>query len=161
MQRYLTGEEPVEVRAQIENPPQDPRFCEVEDVVAWQLRFPSGLLANGTSSYSYVDTSHFEVIGTQARITMDPATPYRGNRLLIRTAEGEHEPRLQPVNQFAREMDHLSEAIMRGTEVTTPGEEGLQDVRLMLAIYQSARTGRPVPTDWGYRRRIDPAAGRI
>ena len=39
--RYLTGEEPVEVRAQIHNPPHDPRFHEVEDVVAWQLRFRS------------------------------------------------------------------------------------------------------------------------
>ena len=121
----------------------------------------SGLLANGTSSYSYVDTSRFEVIGTEGRITIDPAIPYRGNRLLVRTAEGEHEPGLQSVNQFAREMDHFSEATLGGTEVTTPGEEGLQDVRLMLAIYQSAATGRPVPTDWGYHRRIDPAAGQI
>ena len=159
--RYLTGEEPVEVSARIHNPPDDARFHEVEDVVAWQLRFPSGLLANGTSSYSYVDTSRFEVIGTEGRITMDPATPYRGNHLRIATAGGEQAPRLRSVNQFAREMDHLSEAIMRGADVTTPGEEGLLDVRLMLAIYQSALTGRPVPTDWGYRRRIDPAAGQI
>ena len=121
----------------------------------------SGLLANGTSSYSYVDTSRFEVIGTEGRITMDPATPYRGNHLRIATAGGEQAPRLRSVNQFAREMDHLSEAIMRGADVTTPGEEGLQDVRLMLAIYRSALTGRPVPTDWEYRRRIDPAAGQI
>ena len=40
--RYLTGEEPVEVFGQIANTKGDPRFREVEDRVAFQLRFPSG-----------------------------------------------------------------------------------------------------------------------
>ena len=55
-------------------------------------------------------------------------------------------------NQFAAQLDHLSEAVMNGTPVRTPGEEGLQDVRLMLAIYEAARSGGTVRVDWTYRR---------
>ncbi len=48
--RYLTGEEPKEVNAMIYSTPGDPRFKEVEEHVTFQLRFPSGILANCSSS---------------------------------------------------------------------------------------------------------------
>ena len=48
---------------------------------------------------------------------------------------------------------------MRGkAPLVAPGEEGLQDMRLMRAILESVeKGGAPVRTDWGYRRAIDPA----
>ena len=49
--RYLTGEEPIEVNAMMDTTPNDPRFKEVEENINFQLRFPSGVLANCTSSY--------------------------------------------------------------------------------------------------------------
>lgn len=47
-------------------------------------------------------------------------------------------------NQFALEMDHMAECEMQNKTPYTPGEEGLQDHRIMKAIYQAARTGKPV-----------------
>jgi glucose-fructose oxidoreductase len=49
--RYLSGEEPVAVEAMTHTTPGDPRFAEVEENVTFQLRFPSGILANCASSY--------------------------------------------------------------------------------------------------------------
>src|SRR6185503_3325995 len=49
--RYVTGEEPVEVAAMSYTTPGDERFKEVEEATDFQLRFPSGVLANCTSSY--------------------------------------------------------------------------------------------------------------
>ena len=43
----------------IYNAPGDPRFKEVEETVNFQLRFPSGAIANCTSSYGYYPTSHY------------------------------------------------------------------------------------------------------
>src|SRR5258708_32757634 len=51
--RYLTGQEPTEVNAMIYSTPGDPRFKEVEEHVNFQLRFPSGMLANGPSTSGY------------------------------------------------------------------------------------------------------------
>ena len=44
--------------------------------------------------------------------------------------------------QFTDEIDHLCQAIQEGTEIRTPGEMGLRDVRLIEAIYRSAELGR-------------------
>jgi predicted dehydrogenase len=48
------------------------------------------------------------------------------------------------VNQFAQEIDHMSECILQNKLPHTPGQEGLQDMRIIEAIYQSAREGRVV-----------------
>ena len=49
--RYLTNEEPTDVYAMDYTTPGDPRFREVEETLTFQLRFPSGVLANCSSSY--------------------------------------------------------------------------------------------------------------
>jgi predicted dehydrogenase len=41
-------------------------------------------------------------------------------------------------------MDHLAQSIQEDLPPKTPGEEGLQDVRLMQAVYEAARTGKAV-----------------
>jgi predicted dehydrogenase len=48
------------------------------------------------------------------------------------------------VNQFAAEMDDFSQCILGNKPTIVPGEEGLRDVKIMMAIYESARTGKPV-----------------
>ena len=39
--RYITGEEPVEIRASLTRPKDDNRFKQVEDICAFSLHFPS------------------------------------------------------------------------------------------------------------------------
>jgi predicted dehydrogenase len=55
------------------------------------------------------------------------------------------EERTLPVrDHFALEMDHMSECVMDGKDPLTPGEEGLQDIRLIMAVYEAARSGKTV-----------------
>ena len=70
--RYLTGEEPVEVSAMEYTTPGDPRFREVEETITFQLRFPSGVLANCTSSYG-APFNRFRVVGTKGWAELEPA----------------------------------------------------------------------------------------
>jgi predicted dehydrogenase len=132
--------EPVEaLSAHTWSPPGDARFAEVEAVAAVRLRFPSGRLAQISSGY-IADTKRIEVFGSEAVATLDPATEYMGNALMLKTAEGNEEVSLQDGSQeqFVREIDHLSEVIMEGGEIRTPGAMGLRDVRLIEAVYASA-----------------------
>ncbi len=141
--RYLSGEEPVEVNAMIQTTPNDPRFTEVEENIAFQLRFPSGILANCTSSYG-VGVNRWRVVGTNGAFELEPALSYSGLRMRV-LRNGAVEERLNPVkDHFAAEMDALSECVMNNTESLAPGEEGLKDLKIMMAIYESARTGKPV-----------------
>ena len=142
--RYLSGEEPTEVNALMYNAPGDPRFKEVEENVNFQLRFPSGAMANCTSSYGYFQQSHYRVVGTQGWLDMDPATWYSGLRMKVARKNTVAEVELPVRDHFAMEMDHLSQCAMDNREPLTPGEEGLKDIRLILAVYEAARTGKTV-----------------
>jgi predicted dehydrogenase len=146
--RALLGEEPVEITAQIQTPPNDPRFREVEDVVDFTLHFPSGAVAGCTSSYSAHQLRSLTVAGSDAWARMDKAFDYRGQTLHISRLEGKAESTseldLGYKNQFSLEIDHMATCIKTGREPRTSGEEGLQDHKLMEAIYDAARTGRAV-----------------
>jgi predicted dehydrogenase len=140
--RYLSGEEPLEVTATITNPPNDPRFVDVEDTVDFTLRFPSGLVGHGTSGYSWRQgKNRYEVVGEKGTLLAEPATAYDGDRL---TLNGQELP-VVATNQFAAQIDHFSQCVRGRGKVRTPGEEGRQDIRIIQAIYDSAATGRPVP----------------
>jgi Predicted dehydrogenases and related proteins len=142
--RYLTGEEPKEVNAMIYSTPGDERFREVEEHVSFQLRFPSGVLANCTSSYGYFHQSHYRVVGTNARLCMDPATWYSGLRLWIEHDNVIEQLDLPEVDHFAAEMDHMSDCVQKNRQPLTPGEEGLRDLTVMQGIYESARSQKTV-----------------
>src|SRR5882762_8736950 len=142
--RYLSGEEPTEVNAVMYNTPGDPRFKEVEETVNFQLRFPSGVLANCTSSYGYAGQNHYRVVGTEGWLEMDPATSYRDLRMRVHRRNVTEERALPERDHFALEMDHMAGCVMENKEPLTPGEEGLRDLKIMMAIYEAARLGKTV-----------------
>lgn len=146
--RYITGEEPVEVFGMVYSTPGDDRFREVEEEVAFTLRFPSGVIASCSTSYGYHQSRRYRVLATDGWFDLDPAFSYRGLQMRIGHQEGKAEAiaqrRYQEVNQFALEMDHMATCILENRQPHTPGEEGLQDQVIMEAIYRSAAEGRPV-----------------
>ncbi len=146
--RAITGEEPVEVYGAISTPEGDPRFASVEDQVSFFLRFPSGALANCATGYDGHKQARLMINGQTGWIDMDHAFEYRGQRLRLARRQGEQEQVCElfpkPDNQFALEIDHMAGCVRSSRVPRTPGEEGLQDQRLMEAIYTSAREGRPL-----------------
>ena len=146
--RAYLGEEPVEVFARSWSTPDDPRFREVEENVAFMLRFPSGVVANCFTGYGAHDGKPIRVHLEKAWIDMENAFAYRGQTLRIGRRSGEHgsveQVEVGAKNQFALELDHFAGCILHDVTPRTPGEEGVQDHVLMEAIYESARSGRPV-----------------
>jgi len=146
--RFLLGEEPTEVSASIYSTPGDARFKEVEENVCFRLRFPSGVMANCTTGYGSFNSKYYAVHAEAGTIKMDPAFAYHGLRQERVHAPGGKQMKETPVptekNQFALEMDHMAECVRQNKTPYTPGEEGLQDQRIMEAIYQSARDNKPV-----------------
>lgn len=144
--RYLTGEEPVELIATESTDRSDPRFAEVEDTINFQLRFPSGVVANCVSSYSS-GHNRFRAVGAESWIDLEPATAYEGQRMRRGRAWDPNVESVTPPpgpDHFAAMLDHLSDCALSGAEPIVAGEEGLRDMRLIEAIYRSAREGRAV-----------------
>jgi predicted dehydrogenase len=145
--RYLSGEERAEVSALVTSTPHDPRFVEVEEQVDFMLRFPSGFVASCTSSYGYHDSKCYRLMGTEGWLELDPAFPYTGQAMRLGrkhahpSGEAIETRKLEAKNQFALEMDHFAACIRDDKAPLTGGEEGLQDMRVIAAIYDSARRG--------------------
>lgn len=143
--RYLAGEEPVSLVATESTDRSDPRFRNVEDRIDFQLLFPSGAIANCVSSYSSGHNA-FRATGSKGWVGMEPATPYQGHRLWRRLNGKTEEIELPPPPhlQWVGQLDHLAESVQDGIPLRASGEEGLRDMRLIEAIYRSAKEGRRI-----------------
>jgi predicted dehydrogenase len=77
--RYLTGEEPTgELKAYSSVTDQDGRFSEVEENLSWTMKFPSGIVANCTTTYGASMPGTFAVYGSKGTMRMDAAFGYQG-----------------------------------------------------------------------------------
>lgn len=141
--RYLSGEEPVEVTAISYSTPNDPRFKEVEETVAFDLKFKSGAIGSCLSSYGY-GCNRFRVYGTKGQIQSEPYLSYQGNRLWQGNDRQGNGLEITPGNHFALEMDHMAQCVLDDKTPKTPGAEGLQDVKIITAIYEAAKSGAAV-----------------
>ncbi len=138
--RYLTGEEPVWVSG-LTTQGDPARFSEVEASVLWQAKFPGGTVSHCGASYNAASNGYFRALAEHGWFGLDPAFNYGG----IRGTRSDGKPlEFAPTDHFAVEMDDFAQCILEGKPTKVSGEEGLRDVRIMMAIYESARTGKPV-----------------
>lgn len=138
--RYLTGEEPLWVSASTTK--GDPeRFSEVEASVLWQAGFPSGAVSHCGASFNAAPTGYFRAIADRGWFGLEPAYNYDG----LHGMRSDGTPIALPaIDVFAAEMDDFARCIRDKSPSLVPGEEGLRDVKIMMSIYESARTGKPV-----------------
>ena len=138
--RLITGEEPVLVSA-VETKTDPVKFSSVEETMTFELRFPSGVIAHLGTSFNIAGLNHCTPLAERGSFGMDPAYNYGGNKAW--RSDGKLFV-TEPVDQFAAEMDDFAQCIINGTRTKVPGEEGLRDVRILMAAYESARTGKTV-----------------
>jgi predicted dehydrogenase len=138
--RYLTGEEPEHISAYASVIDHDGRFNEVEENVAWTMRFPSGIVASCTTTYGANMPGYFRVYGSKGWLQVDDAFAYEGLRLTA-DYQGTQIDELNPArdpSHFVAEADHFSHCVQNNLEPQSPGEEGLRDMRYITQIYRSA-----------------------
>jgi predicted dehydrogenase len=137
--RMLTREEPVSVSAQTTK--TDPvKFKDVEESMTFDLNFPSGIVSHCSTSYNF-NVNKFTATAERGSFGMEPAFNYSGNRAW----RSDGKPlRFDEIDVFAAEMDDFAQCILSGRPTRVPGEEGLRDVKILMALYDSARTNRPV-----------------
>jgi predicted dehydrogenase len=142
--RYLFQEEPTEVFAMSANNGEK-RFDDMDEMTSVILRFPQGRLATFTSSFGASSVSTYQVVGTKGDLRMDSGYSHQGELKQQLTVNGETQEHSFPAgDQFAAEIIYFSDCVIKDKEPEPSGEEGLADVRVIRAIYESARTGLPV-----------------
>jgi len=143
--RYLFRAEPTQVSAVSINS-GGAALAEIDETTAATLRFGDEQVATFITSFNASDVAAYRIVGTKGDLHADPAYEYaRGLEYSLtidgkktRKAFGKHD-------QFAPELLYFSDCIQKNREPEPSGEEGLQDVRIVQALYKSAASGRPVP----------------
>lgn len=154
--RYIFREEPYEVFAHAASN-DDPRFKDVEEMAAVTMRFPDERLASFTCSFGAADCSSFRIFGTKGDLLMEPAFEFAIPLRQKVTIRGRSRETAYPKrDQIAPELMYFADCVLRGREPEPSGIEGLADVRVIRAIHESARTGRPVRLD-PFEKRMRPS----
>jgi len=142
--RYLFQDDPTSVFGWSANNGEE-RFRNVEEMVAVEMRFPKERLATFTCSFGAVDVSRYSLIGTEGKLVMEPAYDYSmALKQELTIGEKTTKKTFRKRDQFAAELEYFSECILEDKEPEPSGLEGLADVAIIEAIYESVRTGKPV-----------------
>jgi len=139
--RSLFRAEPIEVTAMSARNGQR-RFDEVEEMVGATMRFPGDRLASFICNFGTASAARYQVVGTKGSIALDPAYEYamelqRELKIGGRTTKKTYAQR----DQFAPELIYFSDCILENREPEPSGWEGLADVRIVTALYRSAKSG--------------------
>jgi len=144
--RFISGEEPILVSG-IETRTDPVKFKEVEESIVWQAKFPSGVVACCNASYNSGIFARYTAKADKGWFEMNPAFYYKGNGGRRSDGQEIRYPEVDALGDyygFAAELDDFAQCIMKNQPTRVPGEEGLRDVKIMMAIYESVRTGKAV-----------------
>ena len=160
--RYLFRADPEEVFAMRIDRADDPRFTEVHEGMSVLLRFPEDRVAQFTVSFGAYEQDQYRIVGSKGEIVLDQAYEYAAPRTLSLGIAGEQKRRKFGVtDQFGAEIAAFSRAVLDDTEIEPDGDEGLRDVRIIVAALKSAREKRALNLVWPSRKRLPEPSDRI
>jgi glucose-fructose oxidoreductase len=143
--RYLFAAEPKEVFASAVNTVPD-RLPEIDESTSAILRFDGERLATFTTSFNSADASWYRITGDRGDLLVEPAYEYaEGLGYTLRVEGKTTRKKATKKDQFAAELLYFSDCVLDDRDPEPSGEEGLQDVRIVRALYESADAGKPIP----------------
>lgn len=107
----------------------------LDETTVAKFEFPNGAIAEIKTSFGE-NINLLEVTGPKGKLVMSPFQSYAGIRGT--SPLGEINFPYEVPWQQAKQMDDDATAIMQNKPMLVPGEEGLRDIRIVEAIYQSA-----------------------
>ncbi len=129
--------------------PGEENICDVEDLATALVRFDNGAVLQIETSYDLnlkEDVYAMQLFGDKGGIRITPElelyTDIDGYMMNVTPANREYymdESRL-----FYDEINHFVDCILNGTPCRAPAEDGVEIMKILEGIYESARTGHEV-----------------
>jgi predicted dehydrogenase len=120
-------------------------LAEIDETTAATLRFGNDHVATFITSFNAADVGAYRIVGTKGELHADPAYEYAEGLGFTLTVDGKSSrQKISKRDQFAPELLYFSDCIIKDRSPEPSGEEGLQDVRIVQALYESSRIGKPV-----------------
>jgi len=142
--RYLFGGEPIEVQAMSVNSGVR-KLSEIDESTGALMRFENDRVAAFVTSFNAADVASFVVVGEKGHVRVDPAYEYAESLKYEMDIDGKKTTKtIGKRDQFAPELIYFSDCVLRDKTPEPSGEEGMQDVRIIEALYESARSGKGI-----------------
>jgi predicted dehydrogenase len=142
--RSLFRAEPKEVVALSVNS-GSAKLNEIDESTGAVLRFDGERIATFMTSFNADDVAAYRIVGTKGQLHVNPAYEYAEGLAYELTVKGKTtRRRIGKRDQFAPELLYFSDCILKNRDPEPSGEEGMQDVRIVQALYESADTGKVV-----------------
>jgi predicted dehydrogenase len=138
--RFLFGSEPKRLCATIE---YDPKL-KTDRLVSAVLEFEKGN-AVFTCSTQLTSNQYAKVLGTKGKMELEiPFTPMPEDsaKIILQTGEKSEEIIFEPCDQYTLQGDLFSQAILNNTDVFTPFEDALANMKVIDKIIESSKTGK-------------------
>ena len=123
-------------------------ICDVEDMACAMIRYDNGAVLSVETSFSLKlkkDQGTIELFGTKGGAKLSPELElytelngYMADVNLCTTTA------LSFDGLFQGEIDHFTDCVLDGTLCRAPAEDGVELMKILRAIYQSAETGHEV-----------------
>lgn len=142
--RFLLDSDPTNVSGFALAP--DEEFDRARDEhVAFQLTFPNAVTASFTSSFAEHSANWLKILGTDGEIVVDPAFNVDEKRTVtIDTGDERVEYEGPESAEVQEELDYFAHCRSTGEVPEPDGYDGLTDMRIMAAIYESSDSGEHV-----------------
>jgi predicted dehydrogenase len=142
--RYLFRAEPTQVSAISINSGLA-SLSEIDETTAATLRFGNDRVATFITSFNAADVASYRIVGTKGHLHAEPAYEYAEGLEYKLTIDGKTaRKKFGKRDQFAPQLLYFSDCILNDREPEPSGEEGMQDVRIVEALYASAKSAKPI-----------------
>jgi hypothetical protein len=117
----------------------------VDGTFAGLLRCKDGILAIIDSGFCQQFRSEAEVVGAEgALIVQRPYTIGPESRIVLRRDREEEVITVTESDPYQCEVEALTSAVMDGSDLPVPLASSRSNVHTLVALYESARLGRPI-----------------
>jgi len=138
--RFMFAEEPLRVSGVVDF---DPNF-KTDRLASAVMEFKKGT-ATFSCSTQMADHKHTLIFGTKGKLELlNPFSTQADEKALItKTVDFDkvEEIEFEPVDQYTLQGDYFSKAILDNSEVPTPFEDAIANMKVIDAVFKSARKG--------------------
>ena len=123
-------------------------ICDVEDLATALIRFDNGAVLSVEASFSLnikKDQGRIEFFGTRGGAKFEPDLEmYTEINGYMADVVLDAKTSLDFNGLFENEINHYIDCVMNGTKCISPAEDGIDIMKILMAIYESAQTGHEV-----------------
>ena len=137
--RFILEKEPARVMSTIDYDPE----MKTDRYVSAILDFSSGITSSFSCSTQLIPYQRANILGTDGHIEIEipvNAPSDKRTRIWLITKNGNEEITFDPVDQYTLEGDAFSKAILENTEVPTPLDDAVNNMKVIDAIIKSNET---------------------